>query len=436
VSILNLAVERLSESVLGYFNIWRYLDALLKHRLSGASTHRLRTAGELYSGIANNLIRHGDRVILEEIFVTEWVPRLPGAINAALRRGLITAADTELITSVAMYKSVIMDAEANIPPFGSVRLPLQDNRRVALGAVGASEFHADLGAVLSVTPTVYAEFLRKKKGQAAVEGTVEGTVELYAPPRDLPSAGILVKNLDGVVTEPPFVIAVDSPLQVRFRLHDAHPRVTAWSIRRIHHRERGQGYDFFYTFIEPEPEQMMLARDLIRDSSVFVNMESVVSEFSGVKELLAGRRWSGDKDAFVRKHLKEFRCITEFDARGSGLDPLVPLGTDPRVHVATIDTTTAIVNDMRDGDDTRALTQYQRHRVVQVPPQFTAKCDEAGLDIVFDPYPSRFQPLRSGCYRFPPDDRMPCPHCGKIMDLSEARRDIEEMVGIPIPRIC
>jgi hypothetical protein len=35
------------------------------------------------------------------------------------------------------------------------------------------------------------------------------------------------------------------------------------------------------------------------------------------------------------------------------------------------------------------------------------------------------QPLQAGCVSFPADDRLPCPNCGAVMDLADARRQIE-----------
>jgi hypothetical protein len=431
MSLLNLAVERLSDSVIGYYHLWRYLDTILKHRLSRASVHSIKSATEFYEGIREGRIKHGDRVVFQHAFLTEWVPRLPGGIHAALTRGVLKEADSKLLSTVNMFRSIIVNREVSIPPFGSVRLPLQHGKRIALGAVTEEEYHADFGVVLSVSPSVYAAYLAKRQNDNAVVGRIEGIVEFFDRPRDFPDVHLLTKEFTNAVAPPSCVICIDSPLQVRFSNCSTHPRLTAWAIRRLHHKTHGMGYDLFYTFVGNNIDELRLARELIRNESIFVNIESSVDEFRTTREFLTWRK-SANHEEFVRTHLDEFRCVTEYDSRIGGLDPLVPLTIDPRQDQKVASTTSEVLSELR-ASESMEMQPYQRHAIVAIPPVFAVECEDTGKPVKFEPFPSRFIPLQEGCLRIPATDTMPCPYCGKLIDLLLIRAQIAEKTGLRLP---
>jgi hypothetical protein len=80
IKLAELALERLSSSVLSYLNFWSYLDVTAQRILLGKATHRIQTCLEFYRLLLSGELKHGDRVILNNFYVTEWIPRIPGGI--------------------------------------------------------------------------------------------------------------------------------------------------------------------------------------------------------------------------------------------------------------------------------------------------------------------------------------------------------------------
>ena len=73
----------------------------------------------------------------------------------------------------------------------------------------------------------------------------------------------------------------------------------------------------------------------------------------------------------------------------------------------------------------------------QVPQQagsatIEARCGQCGTTIHVQADVNQQQPLREGHVRFPQDNRLQCPSCANILDLSEPRRALEAQTGRPI----
>jgi hypothetical protein len=211
--------------------------------MEGRTTHRLRWAFQLYDGLFNGSINHGDRVILDSFFVTEWIPRVPGGLALALLQkqasidNYLEAQKRESIIRLPLSQSI------HLPLVGSTVLPLPGDTKqnIALGAVSAEEYCTDLGIVLSVSAPVYGQFKKRQFNNNAVEATLEGFVdqnpkgEFIAPVPPSAKDDTVVSEFAKMWSKPPCAILVDSPLQVSFKTHNSHPKVTSWMIRRLQH---------------------------------------------------------------------------------------------------------------------------------------------------------------------------------------------------------
>ena len=242
-NLISPIASTFSSALLSYLCLSRYLSAKAVHFIEGRSTHRLKWAFQLYLGLFDGSIKHGDRIVIDSFFVTEWIPRVPGGQALRLIRG---ECPQKTYLGVPEKETVIRKTISEsfyVPPIGSVMLPLPSKPKGLhiLGTVSGEEYCTDLGIVLSAPQSVFGQFKAKQIKDNAVEATIEGFVDLNpqgdftAPiPSSLRNRAEIL-DFTSMFKRPPCVIRVDSPLQTAFRSHNSHPKVTTWMIRRLHH---------------------------------------------------------------------------------------------------------------------------------------------------------------------------------------------------------
>jgi hypothetical protein len=261
--LLSSVVERLSESFIGYFQLWKYFDQRLQRALSGSAIHNIASCQEFYNRVRREEIRHGDWIRLKDFFVTEWVPRAAGAVfedQEFLQEDLPTLfpvdygdikSNPELDREAVPTSGVLY-----VRPYGSVRFPLGGQEDFILGAVSPAEYYVDMGIPLVVGRSVYNEFQRKQIVGCSVEASLEGVVEVFGSVtlpsyRSLSNSELETPRLFEKPTLPstPWIIVrVVSPLQARFRSHNSHPLVAHWSINRLDlDEEKFYYYHYFFT---------------------------------------------------------------------------------------------------------------------------------------------------------------------------------------------
>ena len=344
MSIQDSAFECGSSSLLAYFHMWGLLDYVPRSDIHETAPQVISNCREFYEGCWSGRFKVGDPVQLRSFFLTDWIPRAPGACARQLP-------PRRLYELLPMRYDVISgDAAGSLPwhlAFGSCRLPIVDGKRITLGAVSADEYFTDYGIVLLVTPPVYAAFLSDRLDCNATECTLDGYVDVV----EVPSA-IGETRLD-VRAAPRFVIAVESPLRARFRSHNTHPKANAWILRRtkhtryIHGRTPGVGptdYEFLYAPIfENSPEELrnvwhILDRWIPYDASQGTRVQS--------DEFLRNVERNPDKPSNWGYEIVD-RRLTEYDAQRPEFTPQIPLRADPRSDPAIQQRALEVIRDLR-----------------------------------------------------------------------------------------
>jgi len=192
--------------------------------------------------LASGRIKHGDRVIWNSIFVTEWIPRVPGGLAHMVSLGKSTDALLDnLVRKADATRSYSLIVDDYVPPLGSIRLPVKRGKCIYLGGVTADEYLTDLGVVFCVDEPVYAEFLSRQHDNNAVEATIESFLDLslQEDASELVEPYIaddhVASMVSGFSRKPFYALRVASPLQSSFRTNSSHPKIHAWTIRRIQH---------------------------------------------------------------------------------------------------------------------------------------------------------------------------------------------------------
>ena len=360
---VQIAFERFSSSVLGYYNLWAYLDETIQRIISGHHTHTIKSCLDFYCGIAEGRIKHGDRILLQNCFISEWVPRSAGGLAHLVRNGTLTEEQYYSLSTEYNPDAPLLKTGDMLPPFGSIRFPLEKNRAVILSAVTADEFHVDYGIVLSVTDSVYAEFLSRQKANFAVEATLEGHIDLSVAGEGMPSDPSLPKTEQTILSMPllscpKFLVRVLSPVQVKFRYHNSHPHFNAWFIRRREYKEplrvgfsinpkkKGKSainwilgdpieYEYFhFPVLENDPDELSMVREIMDKQFNGLTVEGFHDhEPEAVKsEIYKILSWSmNDEDYTPDKYgILDVSSLTEFDGRLSQVDPLISFRVDPR----------------------------------------------------------------------------------------------------------
>ena len=241
----------LANAANGYLNLWGWFSK----KLSVATGHsRLRTFPSIiamWDAILSGDLRSGDQVDIHDVFVTDWIPRAPGALYVKPKDSpLYEVSDylwcmhqgqgqmTSKSMAVGPEKILIADCEYSPWGLGSVRLPRHHNSPVILGAVSEEPYCCDFGMPIVTTRTVLSELSRVKLKNFAVAADLRGLF-IQEPncslTRIVRRAGIELPNsleiaLQSSLGLPDCYILIDSLLDVHFMTHDSHPVIFAWTL--------------------------------------------------------------------------------------------------------------------------------------------------------------------------------------------------------------
>ena len=331
MSILETALNRFATSALGYYRLWEYFDLTARRIISRRKTHKVKTCLEFYKGVFSGEIKHGDRIILDGFFVTEWIPRDAGAA-ASLVNEHLTVREYFRSHSHRIWQRAPLPSHNMVPMNGSVRMPIERGKRIILGAVSESEYMIDYGLVLSVTDPVYSSFLSKQMKNSAVAASLEGYVEMYhcneafPVPENSPIAAAYSISLP-----PKCIICVDSPIQSRFRVHDTHPLITAWAIRRSDLSTEERVYDYLNVTVGNNIDELRIAKKIIAEGFVSGSQHQTLTQILNYSASTTDFLATINGIARVRSSSGDVSLLTEFDGRNPLIDPQIPLARDPRL---------------------------------------------------------------------------------------------------------
>jgi nucleoside phosphorylase len=335
---------RFSVSLIDYLRLGPYVSARLQHLVHRRDTHHPRWCFEFYADVYKGRIKHGDRVILKDFYVSEWIPRIPGGLALSVLRSMMDYRTYVRLPSDGILTRTVIRESIDVPPVGSVSLPIPRDRerRIALGAVTDEEYCTDLGIVLSVDPSVYSCFKKIQQGDQAVKATIEAFVDMGAGPEFPaicpPSAdvGPLVRGLMNSWADPPCILRVESSLQVSLAAHETHPKVTAWMLRRLEHSQtaaderptRHTEFDFVANSMTdgslPEVMRHLETYSKCEFPSEILGSQTGIPSIAGLKRHLQAHLMPD-----TRFSIDQIIALTEFNGRRRFVQPVFPLQIDP-----------------------------------------------------------------------------------------------------------
>jgi hypothetical protein len=248
---------RTAEAAMSYLNLWGWFTKQISVLTGKARIHSFASTNELWDAILEGRIHVSDQIQLRDVFITEWIPRAPGAAHMPSTASPLhgqsgwnillgdfkkyTSGDVTYSPSKHDSMSVISFAGREFSSYGwgSVRLPVIEDSKspVLLGAVGSEPYFCDTGIPIVTSQSVYRKFLRCRIGSNAVAATfrarfLSGGVN---PARRIhEKSGIVLPDvfidaLERSLGLPECYLVLDSPLDVTFYSHDSHPVITAWT---------------------------------------------------------------------------------------------------------------------------------------------------------------------------------------------------------------
>lgn len=316
-STIRALAEKLSSSFLSYYQLWKYIDGRILSELSGAQTHHIKSSIEFYEKLNTGELKTGHRVRLEKFYVSDWIPRQPGALARLVIFGGIREAQY-----ADLYDTAPCGSDFHGLPLGSVRLNNDKLERKLLGATTAAEYLVDAGIVMSVSDQVYRQFLARQGGNMATELDAEGVVSRI----DLGSHAASSANVNlRAQSSESYGLVLDSPLQCSFRTHGTHPLINSWLIREIAGPDVGRTFDGEYgdewtyprfdyvvfPLTASEPKQLLEASEILR------RMPPVTMSF--------GRDRFDYLSMFNLREDEQKSALTEFDGKYELLIPRCPL---------------------------------------------------------------------------------------------------------------
>lgn len=266
--------------VFGYWRIYEWLKLRVRSQLDGYLD--VASEAEFWYPILGDAfgekppdsylpIMFGQPVKLRDVFLTEWVPKLPGQswtragiedlLKGKARVDIWQRFDDELYAILDPYgKEQVLSAG-----WGSVRLNPNisgNDGYMLLNAVTAGEWFTDRGIPVVVSAPVYREFRKLSDHGAVWAQELKGRAFVRTPPPvavSIPTAigAKLTPELEDALRTAPGLpqacVLVESPLDIKLKLNDSHPPIVAWAAFEMSTNSTGIG--FTYTEIQPEVEE-------------------------------------------------------------------------------------------------------------------------------------------------------------------------------------
>ncbi len=313
---------QLWDDVLGYLKVYDYLKLKAKStmgkatRIPSIDSFWYSVLGDKFAG--NRKVRYtrlldGDVIKMKDVFLSEWVPKLPGRIWTT--EGVVDF--TEGQQHVGAYVRFNDNVYAVLDPygkrkvlsagFGSIRVSRKgrnEQNYMLMSVTSADHWLCDYGIPVVVSKPVYKEFLNYARNGAPWLKSLEGILHIN---QEIPLAELIPKALGASLSResedtlryrpslPKCYIHISSPLSVKFTHNDSHPDATAWTMFET--SDKREFYRYTYTKFNPADEGS------VTNAVSFINW--YVKEYEGK------------------------RIVTDFDGQVPRLDSIIPISTNP-----------------------------------------------------------------------------------------------------------
>lgn len=316
------------EDVAGYLRVYEYLKLRLRGHVGNAKKvptpasfwHSL--LGERFAGSERPAyvpLRDGDVVRMKNLFLTEWIPKLPGRIWTSEGQAEIAKGQKDISRYLEieskMYPVLGLGGKQSVLSggYGSIRLrrlpSRNEDRFMMLGLVDESHWNSDFSIPVLVSRAVYRKFQEHAEHGAPWVKKLEATLVVGEDP---PLTQVIPRAIGAELSEateetlryrpslPRCYLYLQSPLSLDLAYNDSHPSATAWTMfRRRAAASAGSEPSFGYTYTPFEPD----------------NPESV-------DEAVEFINW------YVREH-GGTTIQTDFDGQVPRLEAAIPISVDP-----------------------------------------------------------------------------------------------------------
>jgi hypothetical protein len=305
---------RIFEDVIGYLNLYDYVklklgDTTGKMRRVSIETFWFSMLGDrfAYEDTANFLpMKSGDTVKFQNVFLTEWAPKLPGQIwTTSSMRDL--AESQKRVDGYVTLKSgpiPVLDPygkeRALSAGFGSVRIQPDRNDEkycMFMNLVNERAWHCDYGVPLVVSRSVYNAYLEHSHDGAPFLTSVEGVLHIN---EELPFKKFIPKAIGASLSTeteealryrpnlPRCFVYVASPLSLKFKSNNTHPTITAWTMFETY--SNNSPYRYTYVQFDPTlPEGFDEAGEFINSYVRRYDGKALVTDFDGLIPRLESR---------------------------------------------------------------------------------------------------------------------------------------------------
>lgn len=306
--IVKRSFGRLFDDVVGYLNLYDFLklkaiDLTGKSKAVSLNTFWFSILGDRFASKTEKTFRtlkSGDSVKLKDVFLSEWIPKMPGQIwtsqgVAELREGQRRIAGYARLKSGG-YTAVIdpHGKEKSLSAgLGSVRM--NPNMRSAshctcLGLVDLQNWQTDRALPVIVSRSAYKRFKKYSEYGAVWVKELQGVLHLN---EDLPLKTFIPKAIGAELSQateeslrfrpnlPKAFIYVSSPLSLKLGYHDAYPLTTAWTMFETRQPRNPYRYTYF-TFYPSTEENFSEATQFLRDYATNYDGKKIVTDYDGV----------------------------------------------------------------------------------------------------------------------------------------------------------
>jgi hypothetical protein len=306
---------RVWEDLIGYLGLYDFLKVRASSVLS-SRTVCISSIAEFWHGVLGErcaeqtprfqVIRDGDTLRLQNMFMTEWTPKVPGQIwtpdgRRNLMQGQERVESQKFTFNDGMY--TVLDPEGKRLVLnagrGTIRaargLPASTPEAYAyMGIVDTSHWNCDYGIPLVVSKPV-ADLVAQYTTKGAPEVLrLEGVVRIEGPKlfdRIIPRAIGATLSPESEETLryrpalPQCYIHVISPLSIRLAHNDSHPLITAWTMYSTDNSKDAYGYT--YTELDPtEKGAFEEAASFLQKYALEHGANRLVTDFDGVTSRL------------------------------------------------------------------------------------------------------------------------------------------------------
>jgi len=378
---------RIANSFLGYLHLGSWFDDRLKSLVSGRGPKTFTSVEAFWRAVLREQLHHGDRIQFKNAFLTEWIPRLPGApwhlLGDQADSPNLRSRDYLRLGELRERKiGVVSETSLDYGPhpLGVVRLPVVDDPRTCacLCLTTVDAWCCDLGVPVIVSSSVYDAFVSRRQGVNAVEADLEGVLHFGTMPLldqgFLKAMGVAVDSefLRSVVTptgHPYAFLRITSPLDTRMRTHGSAPPAFLWSISRkwITHAVTHYGV---FSGSKEKPRIKVVPTDPYW-SYGFLLAPSQPDDPESVQKCVRGFKL-GNISAWIPEvgapcagpGVEVVEVLTEFDARAPHFSTAVPLVASPWQRPQQHRRIATVLQDM----ERRALAESRGETRTEQPP--------------------------------------------------------------------